>query len=77
MGFHYSTSLLQTLSSSQMPALSIEESKEVIKVNPAGDQSWEIQFDKKSGLISSWQVDHSQLHKMQLFYESKMLFLPH
>jgi len=46
----------QVLNTSRMPALSLEESAGVLKVKPAGDGGWEIQFDKKMGLLSSWQV---------------------
>ncbi|KAG0622115.1 hypothetical protein M758_3G073200 [Ceratodon purpureus] len=47
----------QLLSTLSMPALSVEESAGIIKIKPAGGEGWEIQIDKKRGLLSSWQVD--------------------
>ncbi|XP_024380788.1 uncharacterized protein [Physcomitrium patens] len=47
----------QVLSASSKPALSVEEAEWVLKVKPAGGEDWEIQFDKKKGLLSSWKVN--------------------
>jgi hypothetical protein len=62
----------QLLSTSSMPALSVEEAAGMIKVKPAGGEGWEIQFDKKRGLLSSWQVqNHSLFLRRLIFYHTE------
>lgn len=52
----------QVLSASSKPALSLEEAEWVLKVKPAGGEDWEIQFDKKKGLLSSWKASIIQAY---------------